>query len=377
MTRLTFRRSIARGRVAMGRVAMGRVVQGRVGRRDFRVRPSDPSRTVASECSPTGSATSDWRILRTAIFLGCLVFLGFSTQSIRAQDPEAAKRPNANAKAKFTVENIRLVAKDGFSIAATWYQGDKETTSAPIILLHNLDQDRKAMQPLGEYFAKFGNCVICPDLRGHGESIVDPNGQEYLADRVSKAELLAMKADIEACKKFLIQKNDEKICNIEMLTIVADGAIGITAMDWCVIDWSFLPTTVKQGQDVKALVLLSPVRRFKGLSINELLRTPLISGKGANNPLDIAIVAGTQHKDYRDAVSIYSSLAAGRGRKKGDENDWTKHDLFFFEAASDTAGIELLLRHDKTLPGNMLDFLNSRVVDKADDLRWQKRSSDN
>ena len=74
--------------------------------------------------------------------------------------------------------------------------------------------------------------------------------------------------DIEACKRFLLRENNEGELNIELLTVVAAGEMGaVIGLNWVAMDWSWpiLPGR-KQGQDVKALVLLSPGQSFKGVT---------------------------------------------------------------------------------------------------------------
>jgi len=278
------------------------------------------------------------------------------------------------AKSDFKSTEVSLTAGDGFPISAMWYEGDKKKAASALILLHELKRDRRDFADLAAYFAKNGHCVIVPDLRGHGKSTVTANGGEYIADRIGKSELLSMQADIEACKKFLIKKNDEEICNIELLMVVADGATSIPALGWCIVDWSFLPTAVKQGQDVKGLVMLSPLRSYQGSQINPALRLPLISGKGAPNPLDIMLVAGSKSRQFRDSKSIYSMLSTSRGRRD-EQDDWEKHDVFLVTTPTADVGVEILSNNAETVPSKIFDFLEFRILKNAEEYVWRTRST--
>ena len=62
--------------------------------------------------------------------------------------------------------------------------------------------------------------------------------------------------DMEAVRKFLVDKNDAGELNLNKLCLVGSGMGASVAANWAVQDWSAPPLAVgKQGQDVKALVL--------------------------------------------------------------------------------------------------------------------------
>lgn len=272
-------------------------------------------------------------------------------------------------------EEVTIQAKDRFTLSATWYQGRKGKEAAAIIMLHDLGRDRSDFHDLARWYSELGHCVIVPDLRGHGKSTIDPFGNEYQPDRLSKAQLLAIQADIEACKKFLIQKNDDEVCNIEFLMVVADGTICLPALGWCVVDWSFLPTTTKNGQDVKGLVMLNPDRTYRGVSVNEALRAPLISGKGAANPLDIMVVVGKGNRNkYRDGKGFYASVRNSRGKRDEEEN-WGTDDIFLREVNSSAQNKEFFERNPETVPEFPLDLLEYRILNN-ETYGWKKRKTE-
>lgn len=307
-------------------------------------------------------------VMTLVLFFGFAISsngIGFSNSASAFQD-EGPKAP----------VDVNLRAKDGFNITATWYEGSKGKDAAAIIMLHDLGRDSRDYANLAAYYASNGHCVIVPDLRGNGRSTVDPTGAEYKPDRFSKGDLIAMQADIEACKKFLIQKNDEEICNIEYLMVVTDGAAALPALGWSVLDWSFLPTTTKNGQDVKGLVMLNPERNYRGLSVTEALRAPLISGKNAANPLDIMIVVGSGNRGkFRDAKGMFSTIANTRGRRKDDEENFKEHDIFLKEVPSSALHEKFFAENPDTVPEYTLDLLEFRILNN-DSYAWKKRKVD-
>ena len=64
---------------------------------------------------------------------------------------------------------------------------------------------------------------------------------------------------MEAVRGFLVGKNDAGELNLNKLCLVGVGMGATVAVNWAAQDWDAPPLLVgKQGQDVKALVLVSP-----------------------------------------------------------------------------------------------------------------------
>src|SRR5262249_35007554 len=120
--------------------------------------------------------------------------------------------------------------------------------------------------------------VIAVDLRAHGDSTkqVAPNGAQQNLDaaKVGKADVYAMaRIDMEEVHRFLVTKNDEGSLNLNKLCLVGAGMGASVAANWAAEDWSVPPLAIgKQGQDVKALVLISPRWTFQALSMQGPLR---------------------------------------------------------------------------------------------------------
>jgi hypothetical protein len=105
-----------------------------------------------------------------------------------------------------------------------------------------------------------------PDLRGHGDSTtVDGFNRKLDAATMPATQFpLMVTQDLEAVKKFLVDQNNAAKLNIERLCVVGAEMSVPIAVNWTLMDWAWpvLPN-LKQGQDVKALVLLSPSVAFK------------------------------------------------------------------------------------------------------------------
>lgn len=288
--------------------------------------------------------------------------------------PKSNRAKQEPTKPKYTVTDVDLIAKDQFPLKATWYEGDRGTSAGAILMLHDLNRTRRDFEALAKFFADNGHCVLVPDLRGHGDSANDAAGQRYAPRKYGPAEGLALQLDIEACKKFLVQKNDAEVCNIELMSIVTCGATSIPTLNWCIVDWSYLPAAVKQGQDVKAVVLLGPVRSFQSLQINPIVKHPLLSGAGHPQPLELMLISGEKSGSFRDTKSIYSSWATSRGRKDEADN-YEKHNIYLVTTDSAHHGIASVMKHSDFVPDTIFDFFENRVFNRAEEYGHKSRSS--
>ena len=119
--------------------------------------------------------------------------------------------------------------------------------------------------------------------------------------------LESMLLDVEAAKTFLLQRNNEEKLNIEQLGVLGTGFGATLALNWAVRDWNVrnLPT-YKMGQDVKALILISPRQSFKGVN-----RELGVEGSLSLSQLSVLIVVGhTRATRYADAKRIYKAFEA-------------------------------------------------------------------
>lgn len=260
------------------------------------------------------------------------------------------------------------MTKDGLLIKATFYPGLNKEKSIPIILLHGYKGSRIDFATLALFLqTEHGHAVLVPDLRGHGDSTTVMGRDKPLdAEKLGPNDFDLMVSDMEACKKFLVEKNNAKQLNIEKLCLVGAEMGAVVAMNWAVQDWSWpILTTGKQGQDVRALVLLSPLAQVE--------RGRLNMSAAASSPLQknfsIAMLYGSvnSRKYGADAKKLQSLL-----------NKWhpnqEKEQTFFLDALmTSLQGTKLL-----TAPGMSVDtliekFIELRLVNK--DFPWRERAS--
>src|SRR5262249_49570056 len=111
--------------------------------------------------------------------------------------------------------------------------------------------------------------------------------------------------DLEACKSFLMEKNNARQLNIDKLCVVGAEMGTAPAINWADRDWSWpVLTTGKQGQDVKAVILLSPTWSFKGLAL-----TPAATNRDFTGKLSWMVAVGEQGpKELGEAKRLKQSL---------------------------------------------------------------------
>lgn len=214
-------------------------------------------------------------------------------------------------------EVVSLTTKDSVLLRCDYYPGVKSKTTVPFILLHDWGGNRKNLKAFADYLHQtYKHSIIVPDMRGHGESL-SVNGSDKPLDlkRFKRNDMDSMRLDIERCKKFLMEKNNLGELNIEMLTVVSVGKMAVQAVQWSVEDWQWEPIGgVKQGKDVKAVMMISPQRKLKGLSMSQSLKTSLFTGKGSK-PLAVYLTwADEDETAAREGRAITASLSKSRSQ---------------------------------------------------------------
>ena len=259
---------------------------------------------------------------------------------------------------------VGILTKDGINLTATYYESERAKLAVPVLMLHAFEGSRVDYHDVALQLQKDGYAVLVPDLRGHGKSV--RQGDRTLDyDKFRPADITAMARDLEACKNFLIQENNREKLNIDALTIVAAEQSCLLAVNYTALDWSFppLPGGHKQGQDVKALVLLSPPWQFKSLNMIQAL-----NHRSLQSSVAVYVIVGDRNRTAQaDAKKIMQQLDKGR-RSDMEPN------AILLEVNTTLQGTKML-----NLPG--LDLTNKYVAKFIDiyarerNFPWKERSS--
>ncbi|MCA9041000.1 MAG: hypothetical protein KDA65_11680, partial [Planctomycetaceae bacterium] len=218
-----------------------------------------------------------------------------------------------------------------------------------------------------------GYAVLTLDPRKHGESTPPENAGNLVKELrpVDYADIL--RYDLEAVKEFLYEEHQQKNLNMAKMAIIAPESLAPVAMGFTVRDWKKVPykdgpslaTRTPRGQDVKALVLLSPEVNLPG-----------ISGKSAllqlRNPVyNVAICTMTGENDTKGVEAsdlIFTYLTGNKEQKEGQTQMFYKQVYPKFG----DRGPQLISRNDQ-LSSDIVKFLNRHVQQQT--IPWQDRRS--
>ena len=311
------------------------------------------------------------RALAAILVLLSVAIASQGIQSAQAQTKKTHRAPSKAAPPRKQrsprCEDVTLHTKDGVELHCVHYPGPETKQTVPMILIHDWDGSRKNLDPIARWMQQaLKLTVIVPDLRGHGRS-VKAEGHDQPIDR-SQLEGRAIDAmiwDIEACKSFLLKKNNEGKLNIEQLGILGSGFGAFLALKWSVRDWSVpdLPA-LKQGRDVKALILASPCRSFRGATADAELENPRIWSRIAT----LTIVGREQSRSVREAKRVYRTF----------ERAWpdkTDQGAPYLAAATPMQGTKLLMSGDADVVRGIAMFINDRLIQLGRHFPWTDRTS--
>jgi pimeloyl-ACP methyl ester carboxylesterase len=175
------------------------------------------------------------------------------------------------------VQTVNFLTDDGVSIIGSYYSplnaSSSSTTTPTIILLHMLGKDRSTWNAFASTLSqKEGYAVLSIDLRGHGESVKQNNGNTISFQSFTPEDYNKMVLDVKAAKQFLITNKHANPNNISIVgaSIGANVAINYAAVD---------PT-------IKSVVLFSPGLNYRGVSTEQAIT------KYKNNSVYIAATEG-------------------------------------------------------------------------------------
>lgn len=264
---------------------------------------------------------SQKRIQLCQLVVACLTVVGLT-----------ALAPAAAAAQQGQVRNeIVNSTADGRPIHITYFPADPKSGGAEnapvVVLLHGKGGDRivwiqKGAGNTGKSFADVlqdqGYAVVTVDLRKHGESKTADEQDPTLRPN----DYTAMIGDLEAVKNFLLTEHQDKKLNISKMGIIAADDMCPVAATFAQLDWQKTPyddapvtdpaARTPRGQDVRALVMLSPSQTAGSMNIlgpMKLLRDPRIG-------MAVLVIYGTQDPDDKGVSKRVFQNMAGNPKNK-------------------------------------------------------------
>lgn len=283
-------------------------------------------------------------------------------------------------QADYSPQTISLQTRDGLQLAGRFFPGRNGQDTIPVIILHAQNERASTYESLASQLQSEemgGHAVFIPDLRGHGESVLIEDTQrnrtrKLVAEKLGKNDYLAMvEYDIDSVKKFLLEKHNAGELNIDMLCVVGSEMGSVLAMYWVAQDWSWPPLRgIRQGQDAKAIVLISPPQNLKGLNIRMALES-----EGVQRDVSIMVLyGGADRRAASHAKRIHGSLQTYRRQKwSSDEERQREQDLFLVPLDTTLQGSKLLGAKSLRVANKIQQFIEFRLRKRADEFPWQER----
>ncbi len=289
--------------------------------------------------------------------------------------------PWAEAQSEGRREVLR--APDGFPIHITYFPfkeskenpGATPLTAPVVVLLHGGGENRllweknsspREQDPFPILLQKRGYIVVTVDLRKHGDSVIPEGNME-----VGPNDYPAMLAgDMAAVQDFLFSEHQSQRLNMQKLGIIAIGPSAAVATAYAAFNWSLPPfddapipaNRTPRGQDVKAIILISPDTAAGRLKTGTSLRTL----KGLTPFIALQVVVGAKDQAAkRQAESIFNSyVTSSKSSKEPSRSEFL---------TPDTKESGMALFRQPTVYAFALKFLETNL--KPLDIPWRDRRS--
>jgi pimeloyl-ACP methyl ester carboxylesterase len=279
--------------------------------------------------------------------------------------------------------DVSLTTKDGVRLKITYYPSTEGQDAVPVVMLHDFGETRAVFNPLAKALQNPRNpespgprmaprAVITVDLRGHGESknALSSGGGvvELDASRFETADYEAMVVqDMEAVRSFLVEQNDAGALNLNKLCVVGSGMGANVALLWAARDWATPPLAVrKQGQDVKALVLLSPQWNFRGLLLRDAMKFPPVQQQ-----ISIFLAYGKADRQFaKDGENIRKIFERYHPEPPADQVQQRK-DYFVYDPDTMLQATKLLNSRAFAMGPKIASFIEARLGGSA--FPWVQR----
>lgn len=265
-------------------------------------------------------------------------------------------------------------ARDGHPIVITYYSPPADKTpnglqEAPVVvMLHGeggsrLQWDKGTTLP--NDLQGMGYAVITVDLRKHGESVIEGKKEMPVPADYEKMVL----GDLAAVKEFIFNENNASRLNMNKMAIIASDTMSAVALRFTEGDWKQVPyddsalaaNRTPRGQDVRALVLISP--NPNAGTIRSSSSMAFLKGASVDTALQV-IIGVDDAEGLKEASKLYEVFTTLK--PKLDKAQFIK-----VPGAKDH-GMPLMLKYPN-LRVDIVNFLDTHV--KKAPNQWRDRRS--
>ncbi len=306
----------------------------------------------------------------------CLLLAGLSP-NLQAQEEKSEEDLKPRAEA--------ITTKDGIELSATYWPSGLKQDASVVVFLHGLNGNQLDWGTLPKKLQDAGFAVLTVDLRGHGQSKgTTPSGEAVETKTKTKAkpskssvdagslkarDYAAMVAlDMEAVKAFIYAEHQQHKLNMNKMAIVGAGLGATVAVNFAAVDWLKKPHSdgpvggqTPRGQDVRALVLLTPDPDITGLHLTDAVKTLRLP------EFQVAMLFGIGKKDKTDkgqTKKLYDYAATPKEKNA---------DRMYLQEYNSAARGTALLSKNGPLETHITNFLVKHV--QSINSEWRDRES--
>lgn len=306
----------------------------------------------------------------TVLLLALLVFLPASLANgqVAAKDAKKAEEEDEDEDPALKPRPEILTTKDNVKLTTFYFPSKLGKEGVPVILVHEWKGQAAPYLKLCLALREAGFAVMVVEYRGHGNSrtYVNRAGNEekFNIATMGRRDVDAIvRYDIEEAKQFLKEENNAGRLNLNALCMIGVEEGAIIAGYWAARDWK-IPSVgrIKQGQDVKALVYVSPEKNLNGLSMNTPAREPNLIR------LPTLIVAGKNSPQANEAQRIGKRLESIKKKL-------SRGALSGFELVLPNTNLSgpALINDDATVIPKIVEFLKDNVRVSRSENPWIER----
>jgi len=371
------------------------------------------------------SLAADFPLIR--IFAVILTLLVFTSRGFAAQNdtnpsslkPSQDQQTTEKDEKKETPKKLsdpdmkelsgrNFVTSDQVLLSGSFYPGNADKDTVPVLLLHGQGKSREEFAPLIAEMKKRGYAILVFDFRGHGESItrfpdprellqqqtnrnqgqgtpnpnrppdgmmVPPQPQippqmplqppkpvEYLQENFKRVDYENLyKFDCLPFYQFLVQQNNAEKLNLNKLVIVGvdmGGTVGgqMTKQLWA----------NSKGKNVRSLVIVSP-------NYDLFSKTLLKDAKCFHKEVPLLLLVGQLDRQSRENAMNLREDILGKERKKDDDPTSMSFPAPIIEFPTERQGGELLKESKLGVPQRIADYIDETLTrHKEKDLKWRK-----
>lgn len=264
-----------------------------------------------------------------------------------------------------TLKGEDFITSDGVQLVGTYYPSTVGKEAVPVMIIQDLDEDRKTLHPLALALQEQGCAVVTLDVRGQGDSnkyVKKLPGKNDVIEKpigklaINKETLRRMvEIDIETFKRFLNRQNNDGKLNVKKLCLVGVGGSGSAlATAYANLDCSW--ASQGQGADVRALALVSP-RLKSGLASTP---TPL-----PKNLKDLAVYMWYGEEDRLVSKEGEAIAKMFRLQRPGDDKkEVVERLLYEVKVKTRLQGLKLITAENSIVERHLKKFIEIKLQKK-------------